>query len=208
MTKLSDKILKLSNQNLSEASVLDIGCIGGTLEKTTPTKLHPSIKKRVSKITGLDLDKRGVDILNEQGYTIKYADAQKFDLGTKYDIIVASNIIEHLMNLDGFMKSILKHSANSTRIIIVTPNAYSFINFLGILITGTRRICEEHVHWHSIQTIESIAARYDLEITGIDYYTDVGGNLLNKIVTMITKIISIFRPQFNDSIIISLSKKS
>ena len=45
---------------------------------------------------------RGGRILKAQGFHVISADAECFDLGRTFDVIVAGDIIEHLGDLNGF----------------------------------------------------------------------------------------------------------
>ena len=72
------------------------------------------------------------------------ADAQDFDLRDRFpdgfEVRVASEIIEHLVNPGGFLCSIKKHLAPDGVIILSTPHAYGLVYFAEVLFLGEEKI--------------------------------------------------------------------
>lgn len=60
----------------------------------------------VSKtLEGLDLYEEGVEYLRQIGYHINVGNAENYDLGRQFDVIVSGDLIEHLGDLGGFLMS-------------------------------------------------------------------------------------------------------
>jgi 2-polyprenyl-3-methyl-5-hydroxy-6-metoxy-1,4-benzoquinol methylase len=121
--------------------VLDIGCVNHTLEATRlPDWRHAQISKVASSVVGLDYEKDTVAQLVAQGWTIVAGDAQHFDLSANYPQgftrIVASELIEHLVDPGSFLRCVRNHLAPGGELILSTPHAYGFAFFLEILLFG------------------------------------------------------------------------
>lgn len=191
------------NKNIK---VLDLGCIGGTSLDYTQSKLHKYIKSKTSNVTGIDINKKQIKELKDP--TIIFGNVENFTHNKKYDLIIVGNIIEHLTNINGFMKSIKKHSKKTTKILLFTPNAYSIINFIGILFRGKRRICKEHYSWYSLETLQHLIFSYNFKIIKYSFVqVPLNGNILNIIALLISRVVGIIRPAFKETIFIEFQIK-
>ena len=66
------------------------------LEERSASLLFRRICEINPDTTGVDIDPDGVDVLRRQGYQARAADVTTMDLGERYEVIVAGEIIEHL----------------------------------------------------------------------------------------------------------------
>lgn len=111
-------------------TVLELGCVNHSL-----TQLKQQIKKGnwlfgyltkyCQKAVGIDIDSQAINFLKAKGFEVIKADAQTFKLSWKFDIIVASALTDHLLNLDGFFKSCSKHLRPGGQLIIFEDNILS-----------------------------------------------------------------------------------
>ena len=129
--------------------VLDVGCVNHNYEATRlPDWRHRQISRVAASVVGLDYERDVVERLNREGWSIVAADAQDFDIRAQYpdgfDVIVASEIIEHLVNPGGFLTSLSRHLAPGGEIVITTPHAYGFGFFLEVLVWGEEHINDDH----------------------------------------------------------------
>ncbi|MGI8943417.1 MAG: class I SAM-dependent methyltransferase, partial [Qipengyuania sp.] len=91
-------------------AVLDIGCVEHDPDNyRSPYWLHKALKQKATSLTGLDLSREGVDFLRDRGFEIVCQDAQSFDLGRRFEVIVAGDVIEHLEDHAGFLRSVKRH---------------------------------------------------------------------------------------------------
>ncbi|MBT9132807.1 MAG: hypothetical protein DDT33_01336 [Firmicutes bacterium] len=100
---------EIIGENVSGMSALDIGCVDHDCERAVLEKgkhfLHDFICRNAKYCIGVDSDENGVMKLNELGYNCVVGDAQNLDIGGKFQVIVASNLIEHLSNVGQFLDS-------------------------------------------------------------------------------------------------------
>lgn len=137
---------------------------------------------------GIDIDKEGVNYLKKRGYDARVEDAQNFDLGEKFDVIVAGDVVEHLTNFDGFLKSVKKHLKNNSKFskfIITTPNVFFFRRTIKIILEGKPPVNPEHTCWFDEETLTQLLRRYGFRIDRI-FYTS--GELRFRILPLPIKI--------------------
>lgn len=85
-----------------EDVVLDIGCGNGALSY--------DLAKKVKKVVAIDLSESNIKIAKEKYFSLnieyKIGDATKFDFKEKFDIIILSNVLEHIENRIEFLTKI------------------------------------------------------------------------------------------------------
>lgn len=99
------KTFKLENKikPLDKIKILDIGCGGGLLSEP--------MSRLGAKVVGIDASNKNVNIAKihakENNLTIDYvcASPENFKTETKFDVILNMEIIEHVDNIDHFLKS-------------------------------------------------------------------------------------------------------
>lgn len=86
-------------------SVLEIGCSIGLF-----SRMFPSLFENL-EYTGIDISERSIDICKKsaQGEFI-CDDFLKIDLPKKYDLVFSFHVIDHVSDVDLFVKKILDHS--------------------------------------------------------------------------------------------------
>jgi len=86
----------------SEETVLDIGCGNGALSC--------DLAKKAKKVIAVDLSERNIEIAKKEYFNpnIEYeiGDATRFDFKKRADIIVLSNVLEHIKDRVEFLKKI------------------------------------------------------------------------------------------------------
>jgi 2-polyprenyl-3-methyl-5-hydroxy-6-metoxy-1,4-benzoquinol methylase len=89
--------------NIQESdSVLDIGCGIGYVAN--------QVARKAKHVTGVDNDRTHMDIaqkmFHKDNLEFLFADATKYDFGQKYDVIILSNVLEHIENRVKFLSDI------------------------------------------------------------------------------------------------------
>lgn len=138
-----------------ENSILEIGC--GTGEMISAVK--------GSRKTGIDFSEAMIEKARQQfpSLDLRCMDAHDFDLGEKYDVIILSNLIGWLDDVQICFQQIKKHCHSRTRIII---NYYNFLweplikfsEFIGI----KKKSPEQN--WLSRKDIRNLLYHTDMEV--------------------------------------------
>lgn len=113
--------------HIKHEKVLDIGCVGQAERFGSPRWLHGLLKRVAKEVVGIDIDEQGVKQLVAKGYNVIVADAQDPKLTEilreEFDVVVASELIEHLSNLGIFLDNVFKLLRSGGILILTTPNA-------------------------------------------------------------------------------------
>ena len=160
-----DHKIKFAVKYCRDKSVLDIGCVQHNPENyNSKYWLHKALKEVSASLIGLDLYEAGVDHLNQRGFNMVFADAQAFDLGSKFDVVVAGDIIEHLEDFHGFIESCKRHMHNESRLIISTPNPWYWRNTVKAALSKEVNNNPEHTCWLCPRTLRQLLGRHDLDV--------------------------------------------
>lgn len=181
--------------------VLDIGCSGQHGRHSaldSPWWLHGQLLERHPETWGLEFSQELVDELTEAGIrNVQQGDAQDFDLGRRFDTVVAGELIEHLENPGAFLRCADAHLKPDGRIILTTPYAFS----LGFAIYAWGRYpktCSnpEHTMWLCPTTIAQLVERVGLEVEQcvlVDHFrTDLpsrNGRIVGRLMRTVGKLL-------------------
>ena len=117
---INDFNLKNKKKPLQGLKILDIGCGGGLLSEP--------LARLGAKVTGIDPIKRNIEIakhhLKKSKVNVKYYNfsPEKFKSTSKYDVILNMEIVEHVENVELFIKQSSKFLKKSGTMFIATLN--------------------------------------------------------------------------------------
>ena len=117
---IKDFNLKNKKKPLQGLNLLDIGCGGGLLSEP--------LSRLGAKVTGIDPIKRNIEVakhhLKKSKLNIKYynVSSEKFKPINKYDVILNMEIIEHVENVDFFIKQSSRLLKKSGIMFVATLN--------------------------------------------------------------------------------------
>lgn len=153
--------------------VLDIGCVEHSLENRRHGHwLHDHLVKSASSVLGLDYEAEQVERMKQEGYDVVTGDATAFDLGRRFDAVVAGELIEHITNPGLFLERVLKHLKPRGLFILTTPNANCLIYFLENLILGREIDNPDHVAIYSPTTISLLLNRGGFDVEGVVFLAE------------------------------------
>ncbi|ETO91829.1 MAG: 3-demethylubiquinone-9 3-O-methyltransferase [Candidatus Xenolissoclinum pacificiensis L6] len=169
ITKIIKKIY-----NNSEIEILDVGCGGGILtEKLAENSLY--------KVTGIDPIENNINVAktHKQDLKIDYhaTTIENFTTNKSFDVICIMEVLEHVSDLESFLKSVLQHLKKNGILFFSTinKNICSFIEVI-ILAEYILRFVPRKTHdWNKFippSTISKLLLKYDCKIenlTGIRY---------------------------------------
>jgi 2-polyprenyl-3-methyl-5-hydroxy-6-metoxy-1,4-benzoquinol methylase len=137
---------------LDRPSVLDVGCAS---RYGRPDWLHGLIAAEKPDVVGIDINEEVVGNLRGAGYDVHVADARHFDLDRQFDVVFAGELIEHLDDVRGFLRSVRRHLPPGGRLVLTTPNAFYFGNFV-YRVGGRARVHPEHTCWFCEDTLRRV----------------------------------------------------
>lgn len=159
------RILNLIPENA--INILDIGCAGGELAREIKSK-------RRAKIYGIDISQKSLDsaggILDDSFcFDVENDNWPQDLLSKKFDLIIASEIIEHLFLPDRFLKKVMNLLTPGGKIIITTPNFLFWKNRFSMLLgkfeyTDQGILDSGHVRFFTMKTAKKLFNECGLRI--------------------------------------------
>ena len=114
-----------------EDDVLDIGCAQQAIIDGKKQYLEKFIKDHSNSCLGIDINPVEVRKMAAKGYDVSNISIYDFNVGMKFDVIYAGEVIEHLSDLKTFLQKVRVHLKNSGVFICDVPNAiYESIRLL------------------------------------------------------------------------------
>ncbi|MFX0132125.1 MAG: class I SAM-dependent methyltransferase [Candidatus Hodarchaeota archaeon] len=162
--------IKMILQFIKESDkVLDVGCVHHTEESlTSEVWLHKFVKMKAASVIGIDILEDKIKILKKLGYDVMVANAETMNIGKKFNVIVAGEIIEHLSNPGKFLENAHNHLMNEGILLITTPNAYAWHNILNTMLSKTTWHTQ-HVHIFDRITLMQLVKRHKFSIEYFRY---------------------------------------
>ena len=142
--------------------VLDCGCIGDVADSPEEAKQasHEQIARRAKYCLGIDIWKDEVEKRKAMGYNMVVGNVETMSLGRQFDVVVASDLIEHLANPGLFLDRAREHLRAGGLLCIVTPNAHSLNTSAKALLGVRTAVNPEHTCWYDPTTLRQLLARH------------------------------------------------
>ena len=143
--------------------ILDVGSAEGPGKVDLEPSSHTRLAEATGSLFGIDTAASEIERRQVQGYNVAVADAQSFELGRKFDVIVTADLIEHLGNSGVFPERAGEHLRPGGLRCIVTPNALSLNNALKSLARLRVRVNTEHICWYEWKALRKLLVRYGFQ---------------------------------------------
>ena len=191
---LIDKLLMSSPVNKEEfikhkctgKKVLDLGCIRHSADFAIkdPDWLHGQIKSVASSVIGIDYLENDILKLNNMNYDIRYGDVTKpINIDEEFDVIVAGDLIEHLVNFEGFFENCNRLLKSDGIVIVTTPNPFYSAEYHYVSFKQNYLINPEHTCWIDPKALSQLVSRFDMLIDEMFFIQDswkLSGLVLNS----------------------------
>jgi SAM-dependent methyltransferase len=179
--------------------VLDIGCVDHDAENAFAAAapwLHREIVDVAASTLGLDMLTSEVERLVAAGFDVVVGDAEHFDLGRTFDVVVGADIVEHLTDLGSFLGSVRQHLAPGGRFVLTTPNATAAARFAQALVRNELSVNQEHTLWLEPSVTYELLTRHGFEPCGFAWLHDEAstGSMVSKVLDRLTEPVLRRRP--------------
>ena len=164
--------LKWIGKYVAGKSVLDLGCVCHELDVSDPPWLHGYLAERAGSLLGVDVLDEQLEEMRSRGFDVVCADVETMDLGRRFDVIVAGDIVEHLSNPGALLARSAEHLAEGGVLLITTPNPVTPIRLLRVLTGGRVPAHSQHTCWFSAKVLAQLAGRYGFEVMDESYSDD------------------------------------
>lgn len=159
--------------------VLHIGCVdAGLMEERYKQNalLHQKLDKVATLLYGVDIDRDGISFLQDKGFeNLFFVDiSDESQCGVLYevefDVIILSEVIEHLSNPGLMLESVKKLMNEKTALLVSVPNAFSTTNILNML-KGIEYVHPDHNYYFSYVCLNNILRKLGLGVKENYVYT-------------------------------------
>ncbi|HKZ39820.1 MAG TPA: methyltransferase domain-containing protein [Candidatus Hodarchaeales archaeon] len=160
--------------------VLHLGCVdAGLFERRLEQGrlMHQKLSTVSEELWGVDIDGESISLLEKRGYTnlivgdICHLDKISVLREKPFDVIVASEVLEHLENPGMFLDAVrVLMVPGKTELVITVPNAFS-IDTLLCLLQGVERVHPDHNYWFSYYTLKNLIQKKNFKIEEIYVYS-------------------------------------
>lgn len=169
-TTIPDR-LPIIERCIAKGDVLDLGCVDARPDRHTaeqrmqhkPNLLFKRICEINPNVLGIDINPEGVNVMRNMGFNVQCEDVETMDLGRKFDVIIAGEIIEHLENPGKFLRNMRRHIKDDGVLIISTPNPFYAGQTWKIWHYGKPMVHEDHMGWQDPTTLNQILRRTGFE---------------------------------------------
>lgn len=146
-----DKRKELIIEYIKDKDVLDIGSVG----QYRKYNLFNFLESYCNKLQGID-----IQVSNKRN--IVMGDMEVYKFGKEFDVVIASELIEHIDNQGMLLDNIKLHLKDNGILILTTPNAKWFTVMLKPNPT--------HTIWHDRYTLNYMLSKKGFEIIKEYYY--------------------------------------
>jgi len=145
-------------------ALLHVGCVGGGIPGTSEEESHHLHFQLVqvfpgAEVVGIDINADGVNQMLQRGMNVVQMDAEEMCFSTKFDTIVAGELIEHLSKPARFLEGCRRALKPRGRMVLSTPNVFSLMYLLMYLKNFKRAFYSGHALWFCPQTLTQTAQR-------------------------------------------------
>lgn len=165
--------------------VLHLGCTNAPYTASSldaGTLLHDRLRDVADTVVGADVDRAGLDELARHGHRdlihIATSIEEQLDEIPPIDLVIAGEVIEHVDDAGGFLRSIRSVMLrDDAELAITTVNAYCALRALQYAWPRPGALSEpvhpDHVAYYSLQTLGLLCERHGLTVHDTAFY-DVG----------------------------------
>lgn len=179
--------------------VLDLGCIDHDVETALGLGerwLHRRLRDAAASLVGLDLLEDAAAALSaDHGYDIRHGDVETFDLGERFDLVVAGDLIEHLSNPGLFLERVAAHLDDGGQAVITTPNPFNVEQVLQAVFRDQLFVNPEHALWLDPRTMHQLVSRSPLRVVDFQWidtrfhFRLKGGRVLRRLVNPLADVV-------------------
>ena len=149
-------------------SVLNVGCASCD-HADRSVWLHRLLFEKASKVVGVDTCMPEDKTANIGKPNIVIADAQQMELGEKFDLIVAGEVIQHLPNPGLFLSRAREHLKEDGRMVITIPNTWEWIKLGRALFGRPSTRLNSYMCWYDKPTLAGLLNQYGFVIDRLEF---------------------------------------
>lgn len=195
-------------------SVLDVGSIGHsyTGREGYKTWNFAVLAEHARSIKGFDLLEDDVAQTRADGFDIEVGDAESYLTSDPVEVVFAGDLIEHLSNPGRFLDCSYQNLREDGRLVITTPNTYSFAKLARVLLRRTNEppVNPEHTCYYTPRTLAHLASRHGFRLVEVKYceldYAAGHGSPFKRSLLAVNARLSQWLPRFSQTMVMVFEK--
>ena len=203
-------------ENLTKGkNVLNVGAAGGVdgpdgyLPNNEDKWLHFKILKKAKTVIATDIDDNAIKHAKMNGYKIIKENCETMNLNQKFDIIVMSDVIEHLNAPVNAIKNLIEnHLIDNGTLIITTPNGSAVHAFIRSISRRNLNIYYDHMAVYYPEHFQAICDRlgYSLVKTYLFNFPDTRSAII-RLKGFLFNLASIISPRLSSAMMVFIKKQ-
>lgn len=166
-------------------NILNVGAAGGVhgyLPHNRDIWLHHRLGLVAKELTGVDIDSDGIAHAKNHGVEILNENCESMSLDRRFDVIVLSDVIEHLNAPVIGVSNLMRHLAPGGKLLVTTPNPTALNLLVRTVLYRQLNVYWDHVGCFMPEHIQVICDRYGFKLKEIVFFDHVDRrNVVNKI---------------------------
>lgn len=203
MTVYTNKKELINTQLRASDVVLDVGFWGQGVTAQDKHWPHRLIKERAKEVYGLDLDFAPEFDGNDHYFKMS---AESFRLPARFDVIFAGDLVEHLSNPGLFLDSCAAHLKPGGRLILTTPNCFSFFSLTEKMTKPEPTVNKDHTCYFNFKTLKQLLHKNGWAAAESSYIVDLEvchqESFKKKILNIFYGLLLLTTPKFLETIVV------
>lgn len=187
--------------------VLHLGCTDWpfTADKIRDHELlHAQLAECAKDIIGVDICDEGLELLRRcnPNWKLVSADACEYHSDFEADIVIASELIEHLENPGQMLRCIASYAKPETELLITTNNAQSLKSALRAVV-GKEECHPDHTLLFTTKTMTQLLKRTGWDVVDIQYYRVAAERPLMAVLSGCLRLLELVgSPQMREGLVV------
>lgn len=194
--------------------VLNVGASGGVehyLPMQRDSWLHHRLGVVAADLVGIDIDADSVAFAAQHGVDLLVADCETSSFAQKFELIVMSDVIEHVDSPLRAIENLAKHLTPSGRLLITTPNPNHYGLVLRAWLGRRAGVYYDHVCEFLPEHFHVISRRLGLKLTDVVFFSHLDTRSFgNRLKSHLARLIGRLVPRSHSSlmVVLQLDRKS
>ncbi len=203
---------KFIAQRAKGRRVLNIGAAGGVhgyLPGNKEIWLHERIRQCADELLGIDIDTDAIAYAAQHGYNMLNENCENMDLGRKFDLIVMSDVIEHVNAPVIAIENLLSHLSEDGLLIITTPNATSGNVCVRSLLHSDVNVLADHVTTFYPEHFQAICDRLGCRLDSVHMFDHIDRrNVMLRLKSTLLQLMTLISPRLASSMLVVIKKNA
>jgi len=151
-------------------NVLNVGAAGGVqgyLPGNQDIWLHEKLIRTANEVVAVDIDKESIAYAKSHGYEMLNENCETMELDRKFDIIVMSDVIEHVNAPVTAIYNLSRHLAPGGKLFVTTPNGTSANVSLKVVLRATPNVFYDHMMVYYPEHFQAMCDRLGLQLSAV-----------------------------------------